>query len=100
MAELLMARGGSLKTLSFLGAEKVVDHYNLMGPVQAALETSVRFLAHELWGGHLPAAGQRPHNCHHWRNPACRCRLSRRRHGFSLNTALRHMHRVDDTKGT
>lgn len=48
LAEPLMADGGSLTTLSFLGAEKVVDHYNLMGPVKAALESSVRYLAHEL----------------------------------------------------
>ena len=48
LAEPLMTEGGSLTTLSFLGAEKVVDHYNLMGPVKAALEASVRYLAHEL----------------------------------------------------
>ena len=48
LAEPLMANGGSLITLSFLGAEKVVDHYNVMGPVKAALESSVRYLAHEL----------------------------------------------------
>lgn len=48
LAEPLMSDGGSLTTLSFLGAEKVVDHYNLMGPVKAALESSVRYLAHEL----------------------------------------------------
>ncbi len=48
LAEPLMPQGGSLTTLSFLGAEKVVDHYNLMGPVKAALEASVRYLAHEL----------------------------------------------------
>ena len=48
LAEPLMMSGSSLTTLSFLGAEKVVDHYNLMGPVKAALETSVRYLAHEL----------------------------------------------------
>jgi len=48
LAEPLMADGGSLTTLSFLGAEKVVDHYNMMGPVKAALEASVRYLAHEL----------------------------------------------------
>jgi enoyl-[acyl-carrier protein] reductase I len=48
LAEPLMTEGGSLTTLSFFGAEKVVDHYNLMGPVKAALETSVRYLAHEL----------------------------------------------------
>ena len=43
-----MHKGGSLTTLSFYGAEKVVDHYNLMGPVKAALESAVRYLAHEL----------------------------------------------------
>lgn len=48
LAEPLMSRGGSLMTLSYYGAEKVVDHYNVMGPVKAALEASVRYLAHEL----------------------------------------------------
>ncbi len=48
LAEPLMDQGGSLTTLSFYGAEKVVDHYNIMGPVKAALEASVRYLAHEL----------------------------------------------------
>ncbi len=38
----------SLFTMSFYGAEKVVAHYNLMGPVKAALEASVRYMAHEL----------------------------------------------------
>ena len=48
LAEPLMNNGGSLMTLSYYGAEKVVDHYNVMGPVKAALEASVRYLAHEL----------------------------------------------------
>tara|TARA_R110002094_G_scaffold68764_4_gene78048 strand:+ start:1072 stop:1884 length:813 start_codon:yes stop_codon:yes gene_type:complete len=48
LAEPLMAQGGSMVTLSFIGAERVVDHYSLMGPVKAALETSVRYLAQEL----------------------------------------------------
>lgn len=48
LAEPLMTHGGSLTTLSYYGAEKVVDHYNVMGPVKAALEASVRYLAHEL----------------------------------------------------
>lgn len=48
LAEPLMDRGGNLVTLSFMGAERVVDHYNVMGPVKAALEASVRYLAHEL----------------------------------------------------
>lgn len=48
LAEPLMSEGGTLLTLSYYGAEKVVDHYNVMGPVKAALEASVRYLAHEL----------------------------------------------------
>jgi enoyl-[acyl-carrier protein] reductase I len=48
LAEPLMSEGGSLTTLSYYGAEKVVEHYNVMGPVKAALESSVRYLAHEL----------------------------------------------------
>ena len=49
LAEPLMrAAGGTLFTMSFQGASKVVEHYNLMGPVKAALEASVRYLAHEL----------------------------------------------------
>src|SRR3546814_18947560 len=48
LAEPLMDRGGSMTTLSYYGAEKVVDHYIDMGPVKAALEASVHYLAHEL----------------------------------------------------
>lgn len=48
LSEPLMDSGGSIVTLSYYGAEKVVDHYNVMGPVKAALESSVRYLAHEL----------------------------------------------------
>ncbi|MFV2035843.1 MAG: enoyl-ACP reductase FabI [Halocynthiibacter sp.] len=48
LAEPLMTDGGSLTTLSYYGAEKVVEHYNVMGPVKAALEASVKYLAHEL----------------------------------------------------
>lgn len=48
LAEPLMRDGGSLLTLSYYGAEKVVDHYNVMGPIKAALESSVKYLAHEL----------------------------------------------------
>lgn len=48
-AEPLMATGGGcLLTVSYYGAEKVVDHYNVMGPVKAALESTVRYLAAEL----------------------------------------------------
>ncbi|MCC6354321.1 MAG: enoyl-ACP reductase [Verrucomicrobiae bacterium] len=44
----LMAEGGSIVTLSYYGAEKVVPHYNVMGVAKAALEASVRYLAHDL----------------------------------------------------
>ena len=45
-----MREGGSILTMSYLGAEEVVAHYGLMGPVKAALESSVRYLATELGG--------------------------------------------------
>lgn len=49
LAEPLMRDGGgTLLTTSFYGAQKVVNHYNLMGPVKAALEAAVRALATEL----------------------------------------------------
>lgn len=44
----LMKEGGSLLTLSFMGAEKVMPHYNVMGVAKAALEASVRYLAVDL----------------------------------------------------
>jgi len=47
-AEPLMAHGGTLLTMSFLGADRVVAQYNVMGPVKAALQGVVRALAHEL----------------------------------------------------
>ena len=48
LAEPLMTDGGSVITLSYLGGERVVENYNVMGPVKAALEATVRYLAHEL----------------------------------------------------
>jgi len=47
-AEKLMTEGGSLITLSYYGAEKVVPHYNIMGVAKAALEASVKYLARDL----------------------------------------------------
>jgi enoyl-[acyl-carrier protein] reductase I len=44
----LMTDGGSVMTLSYYGAEKVVAHYNVMGVAKAALEASVRYLAADL----------------------------------------------------
>ncbi|MBR0652276.1 enoyl-ACP reductase FabI [Roseomonas terrae] len=48
LAEPLMAEGGALVTMSYYGADKVVGSYNMMGPVKAALEASVRYAANEL----------------------------------------------------
>lgn len=48
LAEPLMPASGALLAVSFYGAERVVEHYNLMGPVKAALESSVRYIAAEL----------------------------------------------------
>ncbi|WP_249681049.1 enoyl-ACP reductase FabI [Roseococcus pinisoli] len=47
-AAALMSEGGSLLTLSYLGAEKWVPHYNVMGVAKAALEASVRYMAADL----------------------------------------------------
>lgn len=44
----LMKDGGTMFTMSYYGANKVVNNYNVMGPVKAALEASVRYLAYEL----------------------------------------------------
>jgi enoyl-[acyl-carrier protein] reductase I len=46
----LMQHGGSMLTLSYLGAERVMPHYNVMGVAKAALEASVRYLAADLGG--------------------------------------------------
>jgi enoyl-[acyl-carrier protein] reductase I len=48
LAEPLMTGGGCLLTVTFYGSERVVAHYNLMGPVKAALESAVRYTAAEL----------------------------------------------------
>ena len=47
-AEKLMPNGGSILTLTYYGAEKVMPHYNVMGVAKAALEASVRYLAADL----------------------------------------------------
>ncbi len=49
-AEALMSDGGSMLTLTYYGAEKVMPHYNVMGVAKAALEASVRYLAVDLGG--------------------------------------------------
>jgi enoyl-[acyl-carrier protein] reductase I len=47
-AEKLMTKGGSLVTLTYLGAERNMPHYNVMGVAKAALEASVRYMAEDL----------------------------------------------------
>ena len=47
-AEPLMSNGGSILTLTYYGAEKVMPHYNVMGVAKAALEASVRYMAEDL----------------------------------------------------
>ncbi len=47
-ASAMMPNGGSILTLTYYGAEKVVPHYNVMGPAKSALETSVQYLAMDL----------------------------------------------------
>lgn len=48
LAEPLMAGGGALFCMSYYGSQMVVEHYNMMGPVKAALESATRYLAAEL----------------------------------------------------
>jgi enoyl-[acyl-carrier protein] reductase I len=47
-AEKMMPKGGSMVTLSYLGAERNMPHYNVMGVAKAALEASVRYMAEDL----------------------------------------------------
>jgi enoyl-[acyl-carrier protein] reductase I len=53
LAAPLMKDGGSMFTMSYYGANKVVPNYNLMGPVKAALEACTRYLAYELGPKHI-----------------------------------------------
>jgi enoyl-[acyl-carrier protein] reductase I len=47
-AEKLMSEGGSMLTLSYMGAQRVIPHYNVMGLAKAALESSVKYIAKDL----------------------------------------------------
>ena len=53
LAAPLMTQGGTMFAMSYLGANRVVANYNVMGPVKAALEASCRYLAHELGAAHI-----------------------------------------------
>jgi enoyl-[acyl-carrier protein] reductase I len=52
-AEPLMTAGGCLLTTSNYGGERVVEHYNIMGPVKSALEGVVKYLAVEMGKSHI-----------------------------------------------
>jgi enoyl-[acyl-carrier protein] reductase I len=56
-AEKLMTNGGSILTLTYYGAEKVMPHYNVMGVAKAALEASVRYLAVDLGANRIRVNG-------------------------------------------
>jgi enoyl-[acyl-carrier protein] reductase I len=55
--------GASLITMTYYGADKVVGHYNVMGPVKAALEASTRYLAAELGEKGCASMPSRPAPC-------------------------------------
>ena len=48
LAEPLMKNGGCLLTMSYMGADEVIENYGIMGPVKAALESATRYVAAEL----------------------------------------------------
>jgi enoyl-[acyl-carrier protein] reductase I len=56
-AAAMMPDGGSLLTLTYYGAERVMPHYNVMGVAKAALEASVRYLAVDLGGRNIRVNG-------------------------------------------
>lgn len=59
-SEPLMSNGGTLLTMSYYGSEKVVHNYDMMGPIKAALESSVRYLAAELGSKSIRVHGISP----------------------------------------
>ena len=69
-AEKMMSNGGSLITLTYYGAEKVVPHYNVMGVAKAALEASVRYLAEDLAGRTSASTPSPPVRSKLWRHRA------------------------------
>ena len=48
-----MSEGGSIQTITYIGSEKVIPNYNVMGPAKAALESAVRYLAMDLGGKNI-----------------------------------------------
>ena len=56
-AAAMMNDGGSMLTLTYYGAERVMPHYNVMGVAKAALEASIRYLAVDLGGRNIRVNG-------------------------------------------
>ena len=52
-AEAIMNPGGSIITLTYYGAQKVIPNYNVMGLAKSALETSVKYLAYDMGSGNI-----------------------------------------------
>ena len=65
-----MSAGGSLLTLTYYGAEKVMPHYNVMGVAKAALEASVRYLAADLGATASASMPSRRGRSRRWPPPA------------------------------
>jgi enoyl-[acyl-carrier protein] reductase I len=59
-AEPLMKDGGSILTLTYYGSQKVVPNYNVMGPIKAALESSVKYLATDMGSNNIRVNGMSP----------------------------------------
>ena len=85
-APLMEGRNGSILTLTYMGAEKVIPNYNVMGVAKAALEASVRYLAHDLGPKGFASTRSPPGPCGRLRlqgfpisNPCCITSLSGRR---------------------
>ena len=76
LAEPLMDKGGTLLTMTYLGAEEVVPSYGVMGPVKAALEAVVRYLATELGPRGIRVTPCRPDRSRRARPPAFRSSTS------------------------
>ena len=66
----MMPAGGSLLTLSYYGAEKVIPHYNVMGVAKAALEASVKYLAMDLGPRAFGSMRSPPARSRPWRRAA------------------------------
>ena len=85
-APLMEGRNGSVLTLTYMGSEKVIPNYNVMGVAKAALEASVRYLAHDLGPKGFASTRFPPGRCARWRlrafpisNPCCTMSPSARR---------------------